>query len=111
MSYYKRKPCQNNPELCECRICWLYLHDENANRAYGGNGVTNYQKTGSMLSRFKNPCIYQGQRILDDNSCGCNKPPIYECSKFGTCKKTLNGESGIRSCLNCEAYKSGNGGG
>lgn len=100
---YHGKPCPQNPELCACRVCWLFLHDEAANRAWGGTGVDQERRRLS-IRRGKEPCFFLGIQVEDPASCGCGQAVAHECQLFGRCRRvgpSLNGES---ICLNCPSH-------
>lgn len=89
-----------NPEQCACRVCWLFLHDENANRAWGGSGVDPERRRAS-IKRCREACYFLGEQVEDPASCSCGRAVLHECQIYGNCRRVGASINGEPICLNC----------
>lgn len=86
------KPCPADPSACPCRVCFLFNHNQEYNRLWGGSGdVLPLPPSAQDLiqqskTRLALPCIHRGQPLEESASCGCGGAVLTACALYGQCR-------------------------
>lgn len=104
------KPCPNDPNQCDCRVCFLYLTDERYRKLWQEPDPSDLPARALLLRRYKEraslACVYLGPALEETASCGCAGAIKHQCGIHGECRRFGNDASGIKICRDCDDYSS-----
>ena len=84
------RPCTCDRE--NCRLCWLYCHDERYRTLWDGRAVA--AATTRVTRRAL--CVHLG-RVVDRLGCACPRKWVRGCDMHGTCS--------LETCAVCPDYE------